>query len=150
MNQPTRRSNFSGSSLVIQIQLNMFRASSCPSSGAHQLQQKPLVYRWNVVVVMLLAVIEPARTRPTALLPPRSNGKPETATAVIELPMMGMRMPETCWAVFQKQVINLKNCCIWLVDSYECMTMHGLANPKFKNCELLLSYVLGDCMLQSI
>ena len=38
----------------------------------------------------------PARPRPTALLPPRSNGKPEAATAVIELLMMGMRMPETC------------------------------------------------------
>jgi len=33
---------------------------------------------------------------PTTLLPPRSNGKPETATAVDKLPMMGMRMPETC------------------------------------------------------
>ena len=30
------------------------------------------------------------------LLPPRSNGKPEAATAVDELLMMGMRMPETC------------------------------------------------------
>jgi len=38
----------------------------------------------------------PARPRPTALLPPSSNGKPEAATAVIELMMMGMRMPETC------------------------------------------------------
>jgi hypothetical protein len=32
----------------------------------------------------------------TALLSPRSNGKPEAATAVIELMMMGMRIPETC------------------------------------------------------
>jgi hypothetical protein len=38
----------------------------------------------------------PDRPRPTALLPPRSNGKPETATAVVQLLMMGMRMPETC------------------------------------------------------
>jgi hypothetical protein len=29
---------------------------------------------------------------------------------------MGMRMPETCWAV-SKQVINLRSCCILLVDS---------------------------------
>jgi hypothetical protein len=29
--------------LVVYIQLNMFRASSCPSSGAYQLQQQPLV-----------------------------------------------------------------------------------------------------------
>ena len=38
----------------------------------------------------------PARPRPTSLLPPCSNGKPEVATAVSELLMMGMRMPETC------------------------------------------------------
>jgi len=36
------------------------------------------------------------RPRPTTLLPPRSNGKPEAAAAVVELLMMGMRMPETC------------------------------------------------------
>jgi hypothetical protein len=35
------------------------------------------------------------RPRPTTLLPPRSNGKPEAATAVFELVMMDMRMPET-------------------------------------------------------
>jgi len=38
----------------------------------------------------------PDRPRPTTLLPPRSNGKPEAATAVVKLLMMGMRMPETC------------------------------------------------------
>ena len=32
---------------------------------------------------------------------------------------MGMRMPQTCWAVFKRQAINLRNCCIWLVDSIE-------------------------------
>jgi hypothetical protein len=29
-----------------------------------------------------------------------------------------------------KQVINLRICCILLVDSVESMMMHGLANPK--------------------
>jgi hypothetical protein len=48
--------------LVVQIQLNMFRESLCPSSGAYQLQQQPLVYRRNVVVAMLLAVVGPDRT----------------------------------------------------------------------------------------
>jgi hypothetical protein len=38
----------------------------------------------------------PDRPRPTTLLPLRSNGKPETATAVYKLLMMGMRMPEIC------------------------------------------------------
>ena len=113
----------------------MFRASSCPSSGAYQLQQPPLIYRWSVLVAVLLVVVGPvqsgpARPRPTALLPPRFNGKPEAATAVIEFLMMGMRMPETCGDVFKRQVINQRNCCIWLVDSFECMMMHGLANPK--------------------
>jgi hypothetical protein len=36
------------------------------------------------------------RPQAAALLPPRSNGKPEAVTAVVELLMMGMRMPETC------------------------------------------------------
>jgi len=56
----------------------MFRASLCPSSGGYQLQQRPLVYRRNVVVAVLLA-----------------NGKPEAAAAVDRLLMMGIRMPET-------------------------------------------------------
>jgi len=74
---------------------------------------------------------QPAWPWPTALLPPCPNGKPEAATAVVELLMMGTRMPKTCWAVFKQQAISLRNCCIWLVDSFECMMMHGLTNPKY-------------------
>ena len=33
--------------------------------------------------------------------------RPEAATAVVELLMTDMRMPETCWAVFERQTINL-------------------------------------------
>jgi hypothetical protein len=55
------------------------------------------------------------RPRPTTLLPPRTNGKPEAATAVDKLLLMGMRMPEVCWAVFKRQAINLRDRCIWLV-----------------------------------
>jgi hypothetical protein len=29
-----------------------------------------------------------------------------------------------------RQAINLRSCCILLVDSVESMMMHGLANPK--------------------
>jgi hypothetical protein len=39
---------------------HMFRASLCPTSGAYQLQQQPLVYRWSVVVAVLLVVVGPA------------------------------------------------------------------------------------------
>jgi len=34
---------------------------------------------------------------------------PEAATAVDKLLMMGMRMPETCWAVFKRQAIKLRD-----------------------------------------
>ena len=46
---------------------------------------------------------------------------PEAATAVVEFLMMGVRTPETCWAVHtsKRQVINWRNCCIWLVDLFE-------------------------------
>jgi hypothetical protein len=45
-----------------------------------------LVYRWNVVVAVLLVVVGLARPRPTALLSPSFDGKPEAATAVVVAP----------------------------------------------------------------
>ena len=44
---------------------------------------------------------------------------------------MGMRMAETCSTVFKRQAINLRDWCIWLVDLFEYMMMHGLTKPKF-------------------
>ena len=62
----------------------MFRASSCPSSGAttavaasglpSELGDSSVVGRGR------------ARPRPTALLPTRSDGKPEAATGVVVAP----------------------------------------------------------------
>ena len=55
----------------------------------------------------------PDRPRPTALLSPRSYGKPEAAAAAVDrLLMMGKRTPETCWAVNKRQTINWRNFCI--------------------------------------
>jgi len=59
--------------------------------------------------------------------------KPEAATAVDKLLMMGMRMPEICWAVFKRQAVKRSDWYIWLVDLFEYMKMHGLTNPKFYN-----------------
>ena len=70
------------------------------------------------------------RPRPKTLLPLRSNGKSETAIAIDKLLMMGMRMAETCWTVFKRQAIKLRDWCIWLVDLFEYMMMHGLTNPE--------------------
>jgi hypothetical protein len=44
-----------------------------------------------------------------------TKAKPEAATAVIELLMMGTKTPETCWAVNKRQDNKLKNCYIRLV-----------------------------------
>jgi hypothetical protein len=106
--------------LDAQIPLNMFQASLCPSSGAYQLQQQPLVYSRNVVVALLDAQIplnmfraslcpssgayqlqqQPlfySRNVVVALLPPRSCCKPDAAAVAVDrLQMMGIRMPETC------------------------------------------------------
>jgi hypothetical protein len=92
----------------------------------------------------------PARPRPTALLPPGSNGKAEAATVVIELLMMGMSMPETCWAVFKRQVINLRNCWIWLVDSIESIKRQGLANPKFSASSWFYYKRYVDCSFNNL
>ena len=93
----------------------MFRASSCPSSGATT----------TAVAVSGL----PSELGDSSAVGRGRGGQP-AATAVVELLMMGMRIPETCCAVFKRQVINLRNSCIWLVDSFESMMMHGLAYPK--------------------
>jgi len=125
INQPTRCNNFSSLLLDIYsyVQLNMFRASSRPSSRAQQLQYQPLVLpleRGGSSVVGRGRSGRPDHDQqhcyhhaPTV--------KPEADTAVVELLMMGVRTPETCWAVHTSkcQVINLRNCCIWLVDLFE-------------------------------
>jgi len=43
INQPTRCNDFPSLLLDVYVWLNMFRASSRPSSGAQQLQEQPLV-----------------------------------------------------------------------------------------------------------
>ena len=53
--------------------------------------------------------------------------KPETATAVIELLMMGGRTPETCWAVNERQDNKLENY-VWLVIYLNCTMMQGLTD----------------------
>jgi hypothetical protein len=57
--------------------------------------------------------------------------KREAVTAVIELLMMGEKMPETCWAVNKRQDNKLKNCCIRLVIYLNCTMMHRLTTLKF-------------------
>jgi hypothetical protein len=60
--------------------------------------------------------------------------------------MMRMRMPETCWAVFKRQAINLINLCIWLVDLFKYMKMHGITNPKNES-GLILNFLSSSNIL---
>jgi hypothetical protein len=69
---PTRYNNFSNILLEVYLELNMFRASSRPSSGAQPDHDQQHCYHHAPKV------------------------KPEAATAVVELLMMGVRTPETC------------------------------------------------------
>ena len=73
----------------------------------------------------------PARTRTKHGCHHDTKVKPEAATAVIELLMMGGKTPETCWAVNKRHDNKLKNCCIRLVIYLNCTMMHGLTNLKF-------------------
>jgi len=70
INEPARYNKFSSLLLDIYVHLNMFRASSRPSSGAQQLQQQPLILplqRGGNSAVGLGQADRPARPRPTAL-----------------------------------------------------------------------------------
>jgi len=120
---PTRCNNFSVYYSDVYLQLNMFRAFSRPSSGAQWLQWQPLVlpsYRGDT------------RPRTQHDCHQDTKVKPEAATAVIELLMMGGKTPGTSWVVNICQDNKLKNFCIWLVIYLNCTMMHGLTNLKFQ------------------
>jgi hypothetical protein len=53
--------------------------------------------------------------------------------------MMGMRIPETCWAVFKRQAINQRDRCIWLVDLFECI--YSIWYLSHRYCYLPLSLI---------
>jgi len=68
-------------------------------------------YRWSVVIVVLLFVVGPDNEQKHCYHH-APKVKPEAATAVVELLMMGVRTPKTFWAVNKRQVINWRNCWI--------------------------------------
>ena len=119
----TRWNNFPVYYPEVYLQLNMFRAVSRPSSGAQWLQWQPLVlpsYRGDNRAVFVVGHDYHHDTKV----------KPEAATAIIELLMMGGKTSETCWAVNKRQDNKLENCCIRLVIYLNCAMMHGLINLK--------------------
>ena len=76
--------------------------------------------------------------------------KPEAAAAIVELLMMDVRTPETCWAVHtsKRQAINLKNCCIWLVDLFENLHVSdssSVHHQEFFTVHTAMVYVINVC-----
>jgi hypothetical protein len=116
---PTRCNSFPVYFPDVYLQLNMFRAFSRPSSGAQWLHWQPLVlpsYGGDSG-----AGAGPARPQTQHHYHHDTKVKPEAATAVIGLLMMGGTTPETCWAVNKRQDNKLENCCIWLVIYLNCV-----------------------------
>jgi len=122
----------------------MFRAFSRPSSGAQWLQWQPPVlpsYRGDSRAMFVVGQAgRRARPRTQHDYHHDTKVKPEAATAVIELLMMGGKTPETCWAVNKCQDDKLENCYIWLVIYLNCTMMHGLTNLKFQNVYEFFGY----------
>jgi hypothetical protein len=89
-------------------------------------------YRGDSRAVFVVGPVgRPARPRTQHDCHHDTKIKPEAATAVIELLVMGGKTPETCCAVNKRQDNKLKNCCIKLVIYLNCTMMHGLTNLKF-------------------
>ena len=84
----------------------------------------------RIVVIVVLCSWPAARPRTQHEYHHDTKVKPEASTALIELLMMGVRTPETRWAVNKCQDNKLENCCIWLVIYLNCTMMHGLTNLK--------------------
>ena len=118
------------------LQLNMFRAFSHPSSGAHDCSSSLWFLPSFCGDSCAVFVVGPAGpTTNTARLSPQNEGKTRGCYCSHELLMMGGRRPETCWAVNKRQDNKLENCCIWLVIYLNCTMMDGLTKlKKFVNC----------------
>ena len=135
-------------------------------------------YHRIVVIVVLLVVVgpagRPARPRTQQDYHYDTMVKPETATAVIELLMMGGKTPETCWAVNKRQDNKLKNLLHQVGDLFElnvklrCQTLNvsnslegatqrtqycdlkNLFSHQRKKCKLKFGHYLGILTIHAI
>jgi hypothetical protein len=126
---------------VVQILLNMFRALQCPSSGARQTAVAASGVRMNVDVEVVSAVVSPLTNRPRlrTLPPPHSYGNLRLQRHFDRLLMMGIVMPETCWAVPVRQGNNTFY--DWLLHLVGCFI-----RVRAIHC-ILVSYHLGYLLI---
>jgi hypothetical protein len=128
----TWRNNFLVYYPDVCLQLNMFRAFSAHHQELNDWSGSLWFYLRIVVIVVLCSWSDrPAGSRIQHDCHHDTKVKPEAATVVIELLMMGGKTPEICWAVNKRQDNKLKNCCIRLVIYLNCTMMHRHTNLKF-------------------
>jgi hypothetical protein len=87
--------------------------------------------RTVVIVVLCSWLCRPDRPRTQHNCYHDRKVKPEAATPVMELLMMGGKTPKTCSVVNKHQDNKLKNCCISSMIYLNFTMMHGLTNLKF-------------------
>jgi len=112
---------------VVQTLLNMFRALLCPSLGARQNCRCSLWFPYECGGGSVLS-----RGRLRTLPPPHSYGNQRLQGQFDGLLMMGIVMPETCWAVSVRQgnkILQLIVASSW-VFLFEWLKMHETTNPK--------------------
>jgi len=76
------------------------------------------------------------------------QGKTKGCQCSCKLLMMGVEAPETCWATHKHQVINLWNCCIWLVNlfgPYREFYKNWSWNMESKSCSCLYNFLWITC-----
>jgi hypothetical protein len=60
---------------------------------------------------------------------------------------MGVETPEACWATHKRQVINLWNCCIWLVNLFESYDDARSCQHQTYVCTWIFCFLLTLCKL---
>ena len=115
---------------VVQTLLNMFRALQCPSSGARQTAVAASGFRMNVEVEVFWALVDLLANRPRlrTLPPPHSYGNQRLQWQFDGLLMMGIVMPETCWAVPVRQSNKFNDWLLHLVGCFIRLTRNPPEN----------------------
>jgi hypothetical protein len=96
INQPTRCNNFPCLLLDVYAQLNCFGRPHAHYQELNNCSSSLWFYRWSVAVAVLLVVAGRSDHDQQHGYHHATMVKPEAATAVVELLMMGVRTPETC------------------------------------------------------
>jgi len=93
-------------------------SSTCFGHPYAHHQEQPLVYRRSLVIAVLLVVVGRTTTNRIATTTPQRQTR-GCYCSFCSSWWWAWGCPQTCWAVHKRQIINLRICCIWLVDSVE-------------------------------